>query len=71
MENKKEGIVKYLGWNNVTLKILSKIARGIGTFLKIDQATLEEGDLFGHFARILVDGDLPKNLGDSLMVKHD
>lgn len=59
-----------LGWNIVTLKILSKIARGIGTFLKIDQAILE-GDRFGHFAHILVDGDLTKNIGDSLMVEHD
>lgn len=50
-------------------KILFAIARGIGTPLSLDDATIRRS--FGHFARVLVDLDLKKELRDVIMVERD
>ena len=51
------------------MNILFNIAKGIGAPLKIDNATLEGN--FGHFARLLVDVDLSKDLPESLMIERE
>jgi hypothetical protein len=48
---------------------LFKIASGIGTPLSIDRAT--QSRLFGHYARILVDGDLSDTLFESVIVERE
>ena len=57
-----------LPWEYWDASILKNIARGVGIPLKIDQNTLE--GKFGHYARILVDIDLSKELTDSLMIER-
>ena len=58
-----------LGWEYWHPQILTSIAKGIGSPLKIDKATLE-GD-FGHYARILIDVVLSKNLQESIILERD
>ena len=57
-----------LPWEYWDASILKNIARGVGIPLKIDQNTLE--GKFGHYARILVDIDLSKEITDSLMIER-
>ena len=57
-----------LPWEYWDANILKNIARGIGIPLKIDQNTLD--GKFGHFARILIDIDLSKDLTESLMIER-
>ena len=59
--------VHELPWEYWDASILSNMARGIDVLLKLDQATLE--GKFGHFACILVDVDLSKELPESLMIE--
>ena len=56
-----------LPWEYWDASILKNIARGVGVPLKIDHNTIE--GKFGHYARILVDIDLSKELTDSLMIE--
>ena len=58
-----------LGWEYWHPQILMSITKGIGSLLKIDRATLD-GD-FVHFARILIDVDLSKNLQESIILERD
>ena len=58
-----------LSWEYWHPKILTNLASAIGHPLKIDNATLN-GD-YGHYARVLVDVDLSKNLLESVMMERD
>jgi hypothetical protein len=48
---------------------LFKFARAVGTPLLIDNVT--KNRLFGHYARVLVDLDLSKNIFYEVMVEHE
>ena len=58
-----------LPWEHWDLKILFSIAKRVGALLKIDNAMLEGN--FGHFARLLIDVDLSKELLESLMIERE
>ncbi|KAL6206463.1 hypothetical protein ACLB2K_023711 [Fragaria x ananassa] len=48
---------------------LMEIARGVGTPLQLDRATIERE--FGYYARVLVDVDVASDLPSSLMVERE